>query len=118
MSLSLGNSNKSSLDAYGSWLSIVVLKDHKSMEATALSRDSYKSAVREEASQRGFDINNVEVREGEDHSCKPAHLVITNTINAETKSELLTALEQIKFMQLNLKAVNLSGKGKVLAFFF
>ena len=114
MSLSLGNSNKSSLDAYGSWLSIVVLKDHKSMEATALSRDSYKSAVREEASQQGFDINNVEVREGEDHSCKPAHLVITNTINAETKSEL----EQIKFMQLNLKAVNLSGKGKVLAFFF
>ena len=84
------------------------------MEATALSRDSYKSAVREEASQQGFDINNVEVREGEDHSCKPAHLVITNTINAETKSEL----EQIKFMQLNLKAVNLSGKGKVLAFFF
>ena len=114
MSLSLGNSNKSSLDAYGSWLSIVVLKDHKSMEATALSRDSYKSAVREEASQQGFDINNVEVREDEDHSCKPAHLVITNTINAETKSEL----EQIKFMQLNLKAVNLSGKGKVLAFFF
>ena len=114
MSLSLGNSNKSSLDAYGSWLSIVVLKDHKSMEATALSRDSYKSAVREEASQQGFDINNVEVREGEDHSCTPAHLVITNTINAETKSEL----EQIKFMQLNLKAVNLSGKGKVLAFFF
>ena len=84
------------------------------MEATALSRDSYKSAVREEASQQGFDINNVEVREDEDHSCKPAHLVITNTINAETKSEL----EQIKFMQLNLKAVNLSGKGKVLAFFF
>ena len=55
-----------------------------------------QSVVREEASQQGFDINNVEVREGEDYSCKQAHLVITNTIDAETKSELLTALEQIK----------------------
>ena len=64
------------------------------MEATALSRDLYKSVVREEASQQGFDINNVEVRKGDDHSCK-----------------LLTALEQIKFTQLDLKAVNLSGKG-------
>ena len=117
MSFSLGNSNKSSFDACASWLTIV-LKDHSSAEVIALSHGSYKAVVREEASQQGFDINNVEVREGEDHSCKPAHLVITNTINAETKSELLTALEQIKFMQLNLKAVNLSGKGKVLAFFF
>ena len=70
--------------------------------------------VREEASQQGFDINNVEVREGEDYSCKPAHLVITNTIDAETKSELLTAFEQIKLTQLDLKVINLSGKGKGL----
>ena len=74
--------------------------------------------VREEASQQGFDINNVEVREGEDYSCKPAHLVITNTINAETKSELLAALELIKFRQLDLKVINLSGKDKGLVFFF
>ena len=73
--------------------------------------------VREEASQQGFDINNVEVREGENYSCKLAHLVITNTIDAETKSELLTALEQIKFTQLDLKVINLSRKGKGLAFF-
>ena len=59
--------------------------------------------VREEASQQSFDINNVEVREGEGYSCKPAHLVITNTIDAETKSELLTGLEQIKLTQLDLK---------------
>ena len=50
--------------------------------------------VREEASQQGFDINKVEFREGEDYFCKPAHFVITNTNDAETKSELLTALEQ------------------------
>ena len=77
-----------------------------------------QSVVRKEASQQGFDINNVEVREGEDYFCKPAHLVITNTIDAETKSELLTALEQIKFTQLDLTVINLSGKGKGLAFFF
>ena len=70
-----------------------VLKDHNSVEATALSRGSYKDMNREEASQQVFDINNVEVREVEDYSSKPAHFVITNTINAETKSELLTALE-------------------------
>ena len=32
-------------------------------------------------------------------------------------TELLTALEQIKFMQLDLKVINLSGKGKSMAFF-
>ena len=74
--------------------------------------------VREEASQQVFDINNVEVREGEDYFCKPAHLVITNKIDAETKSEILTALEQINFTQLDLKVIPLSGKGKGLAFFF
>ena len=42
-------------------------------------------------------INNIEVRAGEDYSHQPAHLVITNTTDAEAKSELLTALEQIKF---------------------
>ena len=48
----------------------------------------------------------------------PAHLVITNTIDVKTKSELLTSLEQIKFTQLDLKVINLSGKGKALEFFF
>ena len=111
MSLFLGNSNKCSLDAYATWLSIV-LKDHKSAEAIALSRESYMNVVREEASQLGFDINNVEVREGKDYSCKLAHLVITNVIDDETKSELLIALEQIKFTQLDLKVIHLSGKSK------
>ena len=92
MSFSLGNSNKSSVDACASWLTIV-LKDHSSAEVIALSHGSYKAVVREEASQQGFDINNVEVREVEDYSSKPAHFVITNTINAETKSKLLRALE-------------------------
>ena len=79
---------------------------------------SYKSVIRDDASQQGFDINNVEVRERKDYSCKPANLVITNAIDAETKSEFLTALELINFTQVNLKVINLSGKGKGLAFFF
>ena len=116
MSLFLRTSNKCSLDAYATWLS-TVLKDHKSVEAIALSRESCKNVVREEASQQGFDINYVEVREGEDYSCKTVHLVIANVIDAETKSELLTALEQIKFTQFDLKVINLSGKSKCLAFF-
>ena len=117
MSLFLGNSNKSSLDAHASCLSIL-LKYHKSAEAIVLPHESYKSMVREEASQQGFNTDNVEVREGEDYSCKPVHLVITNTVDAQTKSEFLTALEQIKFTQFDLKVINLSGKGKGLAFFF
>ena len=92
MSFSLGNSKKSSFDACASWLT-TVLKDHNSVETIPLSRGSYKDMNREDVSQQGFDINNVEVREGEDYSSKPAHFVITNAINAETKSELLTALE-------------------------
>ena len=116
MSLSLGNASKCSLDVNATWLS-TVLKDHKSAEVLALSRESYKNVDREEACQQGFDINNVEVREGEDYSCKAAHLLITNVIDAETKSELLTAPVQIKFTQLDLKVIILSGKSKGLAFF-
>ena len=92
------------------------MKDHKSAEAIALSPESYKRKVREEASQQGFDINDVEVKEGEEYSCKPAHLVVTNTIDFETKSEILTALEQIKFTQLDLKGINLNEKSKSLKF--
>ena len=117
VSLSLSNSNKCSVDAYATQLSIV-LKDHKSAEAIALSPESYKRKVREEASQQGFDINDVEVKEGEEYSCKPAHLVVTNIIDFETKSEILTALEQIKFTQLDLKGINLNEKSKSLKFFF
>ena len=117
MSLFLGNSSKCSLDAYAAWLSIV-LKDDKSVEPIALSREFYKNVVREKASQQGFDINNVEVREGEYYFYRSAHLVTTNTIDAKTKSELLTAFEQIKLMQLDLKVINLSRKNKVWRFFF
>ena len=65
--LFLGDSNKCSLDAYATGSS-VVWNDDKLAEATALSRESYKDVVREEASQQDFDINNVEVREDEDCS--------------------------------------------------
>ena len=68
MSLVLGNSKKCSY-VYTAWL-LIVLKDKKSAETTALSRESQKNVIREEASQQGFDINNVEVRKGEDYSCK------------------------------------------------
>ena len=94
------------------------MKNHKSAEAIALSQESYKNEVREEASQQGFDVNNVEVREGENHLCKPAQFVIPNVIDAETRCELLTALEQIKVTQLDLKNIKLSGKGRGLVFSF
>lgn len=113
----LGNSNKCSLDGCAKWLS-TVLKDHKSAEAIVLSHESYKKEVREEASQQGFDIKNVEVRKGENYSCKPAYFVIPNIIDAETKCELLTALEPIKLTQLDLRIIKLSGKGRGLVFSF
>ena len=117
MPLFLGNSNKCSLDAYATLFSIV-LKDHKLAEAITLSHESYKNVIREEASQQGFEKSNSEFRKGENYLYKPDHLVITNVINAETNSELLTVLEQMKFTHLDLKVTNLSGKGKDLTFFF
>ena len=106
MYLFLGNSNKCPFVVYATGLS-TELKDYKSAEAIALSRESYKNVIREESSQQGFDINNVEVREDEGYSLKTAHLVITNIIDAKTKSELLTELEQIKLTRLDLKVINL-----------
>ena len=47
-------------------------RSQSSAEAIALSHESCKSVVRQEVSQQGFVINNVEVREGEDYSAKPA----------------------------------------------
>ena len=113
--LFLGNSNKCSLDAYAKLLS-TVLKDYKLAKAITLFRESHKNMIREEASQQDFDINNIEFRKGEDYSYKPDHLVITNVINAKTNSGLLAVLEQMKFAHLDLKVINLSGKGKGLSF--
>lgn len=51
------------IDAYAAWLSIV-LKYHKSAEEIALFRESYKNVVREEASQKGFDIKKLRLEKG------------------------------------------------------
>ena len=65
--------------------------------------------VREEASQQGFEINKLRLEKVKIiPASQPAHMVITNTVDAETKSKLLTALEQITFTQLDLKVINLS----------
>ena len=65
--------------------------------------------VREEASQQGFEINKLRLEKVKIiPASQPARMVITNTVDAETKSKLLTALEQITFMQLDLKVINLS----------
>ena len=89
-----------------------MLKDHKSAQSYTLSRESYQHVIKEAAAQRGFTVENVRVREGDDFSCKPAQLIITNTIDVETKEELLIALEKIKFTGLDLKVINPSGDGK------
>ena len=98
--------SKCSLDTYAKWLSIV-LKDYKSAEGIAFPRESYKSVVREKASQQRFDINNVvKDRKGEDYLYKPAHQVITNLIDVINKSELLTSLAQNKRTSLILQSSN------------
>ena len=51
------------------------------------------------------------IREGEDYSCKPAQLVLTSSIDEATKTEIFTGLDQIKFTDLNLKVIDLSGGG-------
>ena len=106
-----GDANKSPLDAYSASLSIV-LKDHKSAEAIALSRESYENVIKEAAAQQGYDLISVKVTEGEDYSVKPADFIITSSIDVDTKDELLIALQQIKFTGLDLKLINLSGEGK------
>ena len=50
--------------------------------------------------------------------CKPAYLVIINVTDAKTNSKPSTAPEYIKFMQLPLKVINMSGKDKGLVFLF
>lgn len=67
MYLSLGNSDKCSLDAYATWVS-VVMKYYKSVEAIPLLSQTYKNVIREEPFLQVFDIKNVEIRESKDYS--------------------------------------------------
>ena len=71
------------------------MKYYKSVEAIPLSSQSYKNVIKKEPFLQVFDIKNVEIIESEDYSCTPAHLVITNVTDVETKSELLVALEEM-----------------------
>ena len=66
----LGNSNKSPLYATAQSL-FIVLKDHKSAEATTLTRESYENVVCQAALEQGYDTENVAATEGTDFSCKP-----------------------------------------------
>ena len=80
----LGNSNKSPLDATAQSL-FIVLKDHKSSEVIALTRESYENVVCQAALEQGYEIENVATTEGTDFSCKPVQLVMTKFIDCESK---------------------------------
>ena len=51
----LGNSDKSPLDATAQSL-FIVLKDHESVEAIALTRESYEHVVCQAALEKGYEI--------------------------------------------------------------
>ena len=102
----LENSNKSQLDATAQSL-IIVLKDHKSAETIALTRESYENVVRKAALEQGYETENVAATEETDFSCKPAQLVTTKFIDCECKKELLSGLQNVRKTDLNLKLIDL-----------
>ena len=114
----LGNSNKSALDASAQSL-FIVLKDHKSAEATTLTRESCENVVCQTALEQGYEIENVAATEGTDFSCKPAQLVITKFVDCGSKKELLSGLEHVYITDLHLKLIDLDGnKGIIFCSYF
>ena len=74
-----------------------MLKVHKSVEATTLTRESYENVVCQAALEKGFEIENVAVTDGTYFWCKPAQLVITKFIDCESKKELLSGLQRAQY---------------------
>ena len=110
------NSNKSSLDA--TVLSLfTALNDYKSAETITLIRESYENVVCQAPLEQGHEIENVAATEGTDFSCKPAQLVITKSIDCESKKELLSGLQNVRNADLHLKLIDLDPIGGTIILF-
>ena len=105
----LGNSNKSPLDATAQSL-FIVLKDHKSAEVIALTRESCENVECQVALEQGYEIENVAATETTNFPCKPAQLCITKFIDRECKKELLSGLQHVRNTDLHLRLIDLDPK--------
>ena len=63
-------------------LVIAVLKDHKSEEATTITRESYEHVLCQAVLEQCYEIENVAATKGTDFSSKPVQLAITKFIDS------------------------------------
>ena len=62
--------------------------------------------VEKVASQKGYDLVNVEITDGPDFSTKPVQFVLTERLDETVRKELLAGIEKIKFADLDMKVIN------------
>ena len=67
--------------------------------------------VRSVASSQGFDMTAVTPSEGVNYSAKPVQLVLKENLSEEIRSEIVSGMDKMKFVGLDLKLVNKQVEG-------
>ena len=97
----IGKSNSSSLEMYSAKL-FNTIKDHNFPDALALNRRAYEKSLKDECSQRGFNVENVSVK----RPPKPVKLVLKRSLADGVRRKIEEGLEKIRFCELDLQVVN------------
>lgn len=87
------------------------MKHHNCSEAQRIARKSHKIAIKDAAKSQGYDIENVSIKEGENYSCKPVQLILTERLDVCVCQEILDGLKKMSFANLDLKVINKAKKG-------
>ena len=109
----IGRNNTSSAKASAQSL-FAVLKDHNCESSINLIEQSHKFMVREAAAQQGWNMDTVAVTDGEDFSCKPVQIVLLETLDGNTRKDILNGLRQVTFANLKTKVINFVEIGKFI----
>ena len=72
-----------------------------------MARLSNENYVRIAAESQGYEMNHVALREGEDFSSKPVQLILTERLDDGVRREILSGIEQMKFVDIDWKIINL-----------
>ena len=106
------------LDAYTSNL-CQVLKDHKCDECIRITRLSHHNMVRDAVHrQSGVVLHTVDIKEGSDYSFKPAQLVLSKNVDTEIYKEIISGLEQMRHISLDLKVIDKTNSKLLFLFIY
>ena len=99
------------MEAYTGSLCLV-LKDYRNADAIEKLVDSFKKSVKKKVVERGYDLDDVAVKDGRYFTTKPVKIVLLETLCDDVRQAVLEGLLQVKHLNFDFKLMNLGDEGK------